>query len=199
MKVFYVRVSTLEQKTDRQRVNDKDYDLVIEDKCSGSIPFFEREGGKKINQLIDKKILTSLSVWTIDRMGRDLLDVLHTIQFLSGKGIRIHFIQQGLISLDDEGKENPLSKMIISILGIVAEMERKQIKERQREGIELAKLRGVYKGRVNGSKEDIRSFLNKPKVAKTIEYLKKGYKVSEISRIVGIHVNTITKVKKLMF
>jgi DNA invertase Pin-like site-specific DNA recombinase len=198
MKVYYVRVSTVDQKTDRQRINEKDYDLVIEDKCSGSIPFFEREGGKKINQLIEKGILTSLSVWTIDRMGRDLLDVLHTIQFLSGKGIRIHFIQQGLISLDDEGKENPISKMIISILGIVAEMERKQIKERQREGIELAKLRGVYKGRVNGSKEDIRVFLNKPKVAKTIEYLKKGYKASEISRIVGIHVNTITKVKKII-
>ena len=63
----------------------------------------------------------------------------------------------------------------------------------------MAKLRGVYKGRHNGSKEDIRAFLNKPKVAKTIEYLRKGYKASEISRIVGIHVNTITKVRKLIF
>ena len=199
MKVLYVRVSSvIGQNTDRQKIKEKEFDLVVEDKCSGSIPFFEREGGKKIKQLIDKKILTSLSVWTIDRMGRDLLDVLHTIQFLSEKGIRIHFIQQGLISLDDEGKENPISKMIISILGIVAEMERKQIKERQREGIQLAKLRGVYKGRVHGSKEDIRSFLSKPKVAKTIDYLKKGYKASEISRIVGIHVNTITKVKKMV-
>jgi DNA invertase Pin-like site-specific DNA recombinase len=198
MKVFYVRVSTLEQRMDRQRVNDKDYDLIVEDKCSGSIPFFERQGGKKINQLLEKGVLTSLSVWTIDRLGRDLLDILHTIQFLSEKGIRIHFIQQGLISLDEEGKENPISKMIISILGIVAEMERKQIKERQKEGIELAKLRGVYKGRVNGSKEDLRTFLSKPKVAKTIELLKKGYKASEISRIVGIHVNTITKVKKII-
>jgi DNA invertase Pin-like site-specific DNA recombinase len=199
MKVLYVRVSSvIGQNTDRQKIKEKEFDLLIEDKCSGSIPFFEREGGKKIKQLIDKKILTSLSVWTIDRMGRDLLDVLHTIQFLSEKGIRIHFIQQGLISLDDEGKENPISKMIISILGIVAEMERKQIKERQREGIQLAKLRGVYKGRVHGSKEDIRSFLSKPKVAKTIDYLKKGYKASEISRIVGIHVNTITKVKKML-
>jgi DNA invertase Pin-like site-specific DNA recombinase len=197
MKVYYVRVSTVDQKTDRQRINEKEFDLVVEDKCSGSIPFFERDGGKKIKQLIDKKILTSLSVWTIDRLGRDLLDVLHTIQFLSEKGIRIHFIQQGLISLDDEGKQNPISKMIISILGIVAEMERKQIKERQREGIELAKIRGVYKGRTHGSKEDIRKFLSKPKVAKTIEYLKKGYKASEISRIVGIHVNTITKVRRL--
>ena len=88
--------------------------------------------------------------------------------------------------------------MIISILGIVAEMELKQIKERQKEGIELAKLRGVYKGRVHVSKEDIRTFLSKPKIAKTIEYLRKGYKASEISRIVGIHVNTITKVKKMV-
>jgi len=198
MKVYYVRVSTVDQKTDRQRINETEFDLVVEDKCSGSIPFFEREGGKKIKQLLDKKIISSLSVWTIDRLGRDLLDILNTIQFLSERGIRIHFIQQGLISLDDEGKENPISKMIISILGIVAEMERKQIKERQKEGIELAKLRGVYKGRVHGSKEDIRTFLLKPKIAKTIEYLKKGYKASEISRIVGIHVNTITKVKKIL-
>ena len=198
MKVYYVRVSTVDQKTDRQRINEKEFDLVVEDKCSGSIPFFEREGGKKIKQLLDKKIITSLSVWTIDRLGRDLLDILNSIQYLSERGIRIHFIQQGLISLDNEGKENPISKMIISILGIVAEMERKQIKERQKEGIELAKLRGVYKGRVNGSKEDLRTFLSKPKVAKTIELLKKGYKASEISRIVRIHVNTITKVKKMV-
>ena len=198
MKVFYVRVSTIDQKTDRQRINDKEFDLVVEDKCSGSIPFFEREGGKKIKQLIDKKILTSLSVWTIDRLGRDLLDILNSIQYLSERGIKIHFIQQGLVTLDDEGKENPISKMTVSILGIVAELERKLLKERQSEGIQLAKLRGVYKGRVHGSKEDIRSFLSKPKVAKTIDYLKKGYKASEISRIVGIHVNTITKVKKMM-
>jgi len=198
MKVFYVRVSTIDQKTDRQRINDKEYDLVVEDKCSGSIPFFEREGGKKILKLIDKKIITSLSVWTIDRLGRDLLDILNSIQYLSERGIKIHFIQQGLVTLDDDGKENPISKMTVSILGIVAELERKLLKERQSEGIQLAKLRGVYKGRVHGSKEDIRRFLSKPKVAKTIDYLKKGYKASEISRIVGIHVNTITKVKTMM-
>jgi DNA invertase Pin-like site-specific DNA recombinase len=198
MKVFYVRVSTLDQKTDRQRINENEFDLVVEDKCSGSIPFFEREGGRKIKQLLEKGVLTSLSVWTIDRLGRDLLDILKSIQILTEQKIKIQFIQQCLTSLDEEGRENPISKMIISILGIVAEMERKQSKERQREGIELAKLRKVYKGRANGSKEDVRKFLTKPKVVKTIEYLKKGYKASEISRIVGVHVNTITKVKKLM-
>ena len=199
MKVLYVRVSSvIGQNTDRQKIKEKEFNLVVEDKCSGSIPFFEREGGKKIKQLLDKKIITSLSVWTIDRLGRDLLDILNSIKYLSERGIKIHFIQQGLVTLDDDGKENPISKMTVSILGIVAELERKLLKERQSEGIELAKLRGVYKGRVHGSKEDIRSFLSKPKVAKTIDYLKKGYKASEISRIVGIHVNTITKVKKMV-
>jgi hypothetical protein len=48
------------------------------------------------------------------------------------------------------------------------------------------------------SKKQLRTFLSKPKISKTIEHLKKGYKASEISRIVGIHVNTITKVKKMV-
>ena len=47
MKILYVRVSSIDQRTDRQRVNELDYDLVIEDKCSGAISFFEREGGKE--------------------------------------------------------------------------------------------------------------------------------------------------------
>jgi len=45
---------------DRQKNNEKEFDLLVEDKCSGSIPFFEREGGKKIKQLLDKGMLTSL-------------------------------------------------------------------------------------------------------------------------------------------
>ncbi len=56
---------------------------------------------------------------------------------------------------------------------VLTDGKNNKLKERQREGIELAKIRGVYKGRANGSKEDIRKFLSKPKVAKTIEYLKK--------------------------
>ena len=55
MKVYYVRVSTVDQKTDRQRINEKEFDLVVEDKCSGSIPFFERDGGKKILNLLIRK------------------------------------------------------------------------------------------------------------------------------------------------
>lgn len=197
MNLLYCRVSTIEQKTDRQRVDENNYDLVIEDKCSGKVPFFEREGGKEILNLINNNILKFLSVWEIDRLGRDLRDIINTIHFFNQKGVCIHFVSQNLRSLNNDGSENPISKLIISILGIVGEMERTQIKERQLEGIRIGKLKGVYKGRKRGSKESVVDFLNKPKNKSVIDYLKKGYTGVEITKIVGININTITKIKKI--
>jgi DNA invertase Pin-like site-specific DNA recombinase len=197
MNVLYCRVSTLDQKTDRQRINEKDYGLLIEDKCSGAVPFFERVGGKEVKGLLDKGVLTSLAVWTIDRLGRDLRDILNTIHFFNSKHIPIHFINQGLVTLDQNGKENPISRLIISILGIVGEMERSQIRERQLEGIKIAKLKGVYKGRVKGSREDVAAFLFKKGNKEALAYLKKGYKAVEVAKLTDLHLNTITKIKKL--
>jgi hypothetical protein len=198
MKVLYVRTSTLEQKTDRQRVNEKDFELVVEDKCSGAINLFEREGGRQLLRLIEKEALTELYVWQIDRLGRCLLDILSNIKFLTEKKICIHFISQGLSTIQPDGTENNITKMIISILGTLAEMERNISKERQMEGIAIAKLKGnVYTGRKKDSKEDTLKFLSKPKNAKAIDYIKKGYKNIEVAKIVGIHFNTITKIRKV--
>lgn len=198
-KILYVRTSTIEQKTDRQRVTESEFDLVIEDKCSGSISFFERTGGVEIKKLVDNEIIESLSVWQIDRLGRDLRDIMNTIHYFNQKGITIYFVSQGLRTLDENGKENAISKMIISILGIVGEMERNQIKERQLEGIRIAKMRGdVYKGRKTGSKEDLLSFLNKEKNKKAVEYIKKGYKNTEVAKLTGLHINTLTKIKAIL-
>ncbi len=197
MKVLYTRVSSLDQRTDRQKVNEKDYQLVIEDKCSGAIPFFEREGGKEVKKLIDKGLLTSITALSIDRFGRNLQNILETIQFFSGKKIPIHFLSPSLSTLDHEGKEDAVANLIIGILGIVGQMERTQIRERQLEGIKLAKLRGAYKGRLEGSKEDLLRFLSKDKNKKALEYLKKGYKGTEAAKLAGVHINTITKIKQL--
>ncbi len=198
MKVLYVRTSTIEQKTDRQRVNEKDFQLVIEDKCSGTINLFEREGGRQLLKLIEKGVLTELYVWQIDRLGRCLLDILSNIKFLTEKKICIHFISQGLSTIQPDGTESSITKMIISILGTLSEMEKTISRERQFEGIMLAKLKGnVYTGRKKNSKEDTLKFLSKPKNAKAIDYIKKGYKNVEVAKIVGIHYNTITKIRKI--
>ncbi len=199
MNCLYCRVSSLEQKTDRQKVNESDYKIVVEDKCSGAIPFFEREGGKEVLKYIDNGIILGFSVWTIDRLGRDLRDILNTIHFFTEKGIPIKLLNQGLITIDENGKENSIAKLMISILGTVGEMERSQIKERQMEGIKLAKLKGAYKGRKEGSIEDTLEFLNKPKNKKALEYIKKGYKMNEAAKLAGVHINTMTKIRKLAF
>jgi DNA invertase Pin-like site-specific DNA recombinase len=199
LNVLYTRVSTLDQKTDRQRINEKEFNLVIEDKCSGAIPFFEREGGKQILALIEKDLLSSLSVITIDRLGRNLRDILNTIHFFTEREIPIIFLNQNLRTIDSDGNENSITRLMISILGTVGEMERNQIRERQLVGIRLAKARGVYKGRKTGTKEDAHKFLDKPKNKKALEYLKKGYKLCEAGKLANVHLNTMTKIKKLAF
>lgn len=198
MNILYTRISTLEQKNDRQVQNAKDYDFVIEDKCSGATPFFERDGGKRIEKMVSKNQVEKISVHQIDRLGRNLLDVLNTIKFFNEKKICIHFIQQGIKTLNEDGTENPISKMIISILGVVAEMERNLIKERQAEGVAIAKAKGVYKGRTKGTTLSNLDFLNKPKVKKAIEYLNSGMNGVEVQKLVGLHPNTISKIRKTL-
>ena len=195
-RVLYARVSTFEQKTDRQIVDANSYDLVVEDKCSGSIPFFEREGGKKIKELVLRGCNMELEVKSLDRICRDLLDLCNTILFFNSHKISIYFVSQGLKTLNEKGEENPISKMVISILGVISEMEKNHISERCKEGIAIAKALGKYKGRNNGTKEDVHYFLSKPKNKKVMDYIKKGFKNSEISKITGVAINTIVKVRK---
>ena len=115
----------------------------------------------EINNLIEQKVKFTLSVLSIDRLGRNLRDIINTIHFFTKNKIPIHFTSQGLSTLDSKGEENPIAKMMISILRVVGEMKKTRIKERQIEGINLAKMKGVYKCRVEGSKEDTLKFFGK--------------------------------------
>lgn len=72
------------------------------------------------------------------------------------------------------------------------------VKNRIKEGIQRAKDNGVYTGRVKGSVESEKDFLNKPKIKEVIEYLDLGYRSTDIIKVMDVHVNTITKVKKIL-
>lgn len=200
IKILYVRCSTLGQNSDRQKINSENYDLIIEDKISGTVPFFERPGGKQILKLIEKHQSFELHVHDISRLGRDLRNILNTIHFISEVNKQpIFFITQGLITIDENGNENSISKLMISILGTIADMTRKQQREAQLEGIAIAKAQKRFTGRAFGSTEDVHKFLSKPKNKKALEYLKKGYKLREAAKLAEVHINTMTKIKKLAF
>lgn len=198
MKVLYTRVSTLDQKSDRQKMSSINFDLVLEDKCSGTINLFDREEGQKIKSLVNDGESFELVVYDIDRLGRNLLDIISTIEYLTKHNICVNILSQGLKTLTPEGTENPTSKMIISILGTVAEIERKKIVERTREGVAIAKSQGKYKGRKEGSKETIDKFLLKPKTKEILRLLKKKNTIKDVVNITDSSIGTVMKVKKLL-
>ena len=192
MKAKYIRVSTKEQNTDRQT----DFDgLIYPDECSGSIPFKERPEAKK---LLDNKEITEVHVHSIDRLGRNTLDIMQTIQDFTSKGINVVSTKEGLQTIID-GKENPIAKMMIGILGTLAEFELSRIKERQAEGIAKAKAKGVYKeGRKIGSSESIEVFVNKASTQSILKYLRNNESVRRTALLSKTSEGTVKKVKKYL-
>ena len=192
-RVKYIRVSTMEQNIERQVSGDTE---VLIDKCSGSIPFAERKSGSKLLKRAEEGELNCVEVHSIDRLGRNTIDIMQTIQELTKLGVNVISEKEGLSTLIN-GKENPTSKIIINILATLSEFELNMIKERQKEGIAKAKAKGVYSA--NGGtkeKESIEVFLNKAKNKKCLRELKNGNSIRRSASISGVSNMTAQKVKR---
>ncbi len=199
MKILYIRVSTTEQNETRQNQNSKEFDYIFIDKCSGLIPLWERPKGSELKKIIEKKALTHLTVHSIDRLGRSTLDVLQVWKELTELGIIVECRNPNIRNINEEGKQDMFSELMISILSTMATFEKNMIKERQTEGIKLAKIKGVYSGRSINTKESVQKFLTKPKNKKIAEYLSSGYTQAEIVKIINCSFSTVQKVKSLAF
>ena len=197
MRVFYSRISTLEQSADRQLVNTKLFDLVLTDICSGTIDLLSRPNGSQLKRLIEDGQLTHLEVHSIDRLGRSTLDVLAMYRLLTDKKIRVVSRNPFLENFDEQGKVNPISELLLNILSALSSYERNLIRERQAEGIAVRKLKGLYTGRRVNTQESPEKFLNKKKSKQILEYLALGYSQYEIKQILGCSYSTISKVKRL--
>lgn len=195
MKVKYIRVSTEEQNTARQETNAKLFSKTYIDRISGSIPFAERKEAKKLLVDIENGGVTEIHLNSIDRLGRSILNILQVVEYLNEKNINLFVENIGMFSLID-GKPNPSFKMIVSVLGNVGEMERQNMLERQRQGIELAKMKGAYKGRLLGTKITNDEILTKYKsVAKE---LRNGESLRRASKIGGCSLGTAQKIKSIL-
>ena len=196
MKVKYLRVSSLDQNLQRQQKNENDFDKTYPDKISGAVSFFERPWGKKlIDDVIDGKI-KEVHVLSIDRIGRNILDILNVCEFFTQKEVNLYVENIGMYSMV-EGKQNPIFKMIVSVLGNVSEMERNHMLERQRQGIEIAKAKGVYKGRLYGTRMTTEEFLKKYK--KVANELQNGESLRRAAALGGVSLGVAQRVKKAMY
>ena len=126
-----------------------------------------------------------MEIHSIDRLGRNTIDVLHTWKALSEMGIKVVCRNPNLTNFKADGSQDEVSQMIISILSIMANFERNMILQRQKEGIEIAKTKGLYRGRKVGTQETKMDFIQKPRNQKILSYLEKEYPYSEICKIVS--------------
>ena len=176
-KIGYVRVSTVEQNTARQLVGIT-LDRVFEEKVSakdiGNRPLlremlgFIRDGD-------------DLYVHSMDRLARNLKDLLTLVTTITDKGVTLHFGKENL-TFEAKAKATPFNKLVLGLLGSVAEFERELILERQREGIAQAKARGAYKGRKPIAPE---------RIEKAKELLAQGMTRTEAAKTVGVGRTTL--------
>lgn len=178
--IGYIRVSSFGQNIDRQ-LEGIHLDKVFIDKLSGksidrpqleSLLSFVREGDRVV-------------VHSMDRLARNLDDLRKLVQKLTKEGIEVQFIKENLLF---SGEDSPMANLMLSIMGAFAEFERALIKERQREGIELAKKRGAYKGR--------KKALNKTQVLELKEKVASGESKASVAKFFGISRETVYKYLK---
>lgn len=140
-RVGYVRVSSVGQNHDRQ-LDGLEFDRVFSDTASGKNTHDRPALTEMLAYLREGD---QLFVHSLDRLGRSLADLKDVVGALVERGVRVEFVQQGLVFAS--GEETPMGHLLLHMLGAVAEFERSLILERQRFGIQAAKARGIYKGR----------------------------------------------------
>lgn len=121
-----------------------------------------------------------LVVHSMDRLARNLDDLRRLVRELTDKGVRVDFLQEGLVF---SGAATPLATLMLSVMGAFAEFERALIRERQQEGVALAKARGAYKGR--------RRVLTAEQVAELRARATPGVNKSALARHYGIGRRTL--------
>lgn len=196
MRVKYNRVSTLLQTGNRFEADKEKYDKVFLDKISGSVSFKDRPKSKELLKMVEEGKITEIVVEDFSRLGRNIGDVILTLDWLQKKEINVVVRNIGLQSRAN-GKKNPIWKMISSVMSSLYEMELENILERTSVGRMVYVQNGGVLGRPVGTNEGDSNFINKPKNKKALEYLKKGRTIREIGKILEMSTKIVMKVKKV--
>lgn len=182
-RIGYIRVSTFSQNTARQ-LDGVELDRVFIEKASAKdtkrpqlreLIAFTREGDTVI-------------VHSIDRLARNLLDLIRLVYLFVAKGVEVQFVKEQLSF--SAGKDSPIQKLLLSVMGSIAEFERSIILERRAEGIEIARQQGRFAGRPWSVTEEIKREI--------IRRVPPGYKTNatKISRELGVSTSLVYRVLK---
>lgn len=181
-RIGYVRVSSFDQNPERQ-LEGIQVDRIFTDKASG-----KDTQRPQLDMLLDfVREDDTVVVHSMDRLARNLDNLRRLVQELTGRGIRVKFVKEGLTFT---GEDSPMANFMLSVMGSFAEFERALIRERQREGIALAKQRGAYRGR--------KKSLNSEQVAELKQRVTAGEQKALIARNFGISRETLYQYLKMV-
>jgi len=174
-RIGYIRVSSVMQNTDRQ-LEGITRDITFEDKVSGK----DTNRPKLTAMMLHARKGDTVLVHSMDRLARNLDDLRSIVRELNGKGVVVQFMKEGLTFTGDD---SPMSTLLLSMLGAVAEFERSLISERQKEGVQIAKAAGAYKGR--------KQEMTPEKIAEIRERVAAQEPKAQIAKAMGISRDTL--------
>ncbi len=182
--IAYLRVSTVDQNTDRQLTDTGiTFDITFTDKCSGSTT--KRPALEQMDEYA--RAGDTIHIHSIDRLARNTANLLELVTNWNDRGVSVVIHKQNMKFTNEVN--DATSKLMLTILGAVADFELSMIRERQREGIAKAKARGVYKG---GHHQK-----TKPEVrVKVLELLGDDVSIRKTAAQLCIGVSTVARIKK---
>lgn len=205
--VILARVSTDKQEYERQLVELRDYcnkmgwEVVREfsNKVSGAVSIEDREEIMSLVEYVRANEVKRVVCLEISRLGRNTLEALKVIQILNDNKVSLYVKNYNLETLTADGRVNPVTSLICTILLEVASMERLTIKERMASGRDqyIAKCRrdGIKMGRPSEYRKSIDEY--KAQYQKEISLLRKGISLRNIYSLTGTSVNTLRRLRSM--
>ena len=202
--ILFIRKSTVSQDFDHQETlmlnvaksNNWEVIHVIRETISGTKKNENREAISRLKKLVLELKPDIVATWEISRISRTSLGFHQLVSFLSENRTSLYIQNLNLYTLDENGKENHITSLILSLMAEIAKMETITLRERVRTSLSNLKASGVVLGRPKKSGDTKEKTLNKyPNVVK---YLEKGLSIREVSRLAGTSINTTLKVSKIL-
>jgi DNA invertase Pin-like site-specific DNA recombinase len=202
--ILFIRKSSLVQEYEHQenllidvcKKNDWEIIDTIRETISGTKKNEDREGITQLKNVVLQKKPQIVVCWEISRISRTSLGFHQLLSFLTENKVSLYIQNLNLHTLDESGRENNVTGLILSLMAEIAKMETHTLKTRVKVALQNLKDKGVVLGRPKNTGDSKEKTIKKyPEV---IKYLEKGLSIREVSRMTGVSTNTTLKVSQLI-
>lgn len=201
--VIYTRVSTSQQDYDRQLVEHREYAdrqgftviKTFSEKISGAKKVQEREAMTELLDYVECNRIDKVLIYEPSRLSRRIIDFMTIVERLTDANVSLYIHQNGLETLQPDGKVNPIANLVLGILAQFNAMERNLILSRMESGYNAYRAKGGVVGRKSGYCKTPE--MMREEYPEELRLLRKGYSLRNVAKLTGTSVNTLRKLKSI--